>query len=220
MGEICSAKVCVFSENRFAKVRVLGEACPTEVGVFNEGRPGEVCAFDEDHIPEARVFGEGRPAESCGSGEGCPVEARALGEGDAPEVRALGECNVPEACILDEPRSSEVCSLGEGRLVEVCSSGKDSLEETRFTIESGRSKISFFNREVAKRIENQCSAEIKIEVAPWARSNRIFGLHTFRNGTTTLAHFGKNSSTYILFFTKLCIVCSDFFRIFIIIRIF
>ena len=133
-----------------------------------------------------------------------------MGEGRLTEVRDLGEGRPAEVRDLGEFCPAKVCFLGEFRLAEVC-----------VTVELGRRKNTFLNRDVVEGIENGSSAEIEIKVTPdsWNGFD-YFTLTILGEGTTALAHLDEDSATYVLFFVELCIVCGDVLRFFVFIRIF
>ena len=197
------------SEGRQAEVRGLSEGYPAEVRGTLEGRQAEVCGLSEGYPAEVRGLSEGRQAEVRGMGEFCPTKVRGLSEGHGPE-----------GCGLSEGRGPEVRGSSEFCPAEVRGSGEDSFGKARFVIEPGRSKIGFFNRELAKRVENWCSAEIEIETTPCTRRNGNFAISGWFHDATTLAHLNEDSAPYVLFFVELCIICGDIFRFFIFIRVY
>ena len=131
-----------------------------------------------------------------------------MGEFCPDEARVLGECRPVEVCGLGECHPAEVRGLGECRPAEV-----------RTTVERGRRKITFLNRDFVERIENGRSAEIEIKVTPGSSGLEYVALLIPREGATALAHLNEDSAAYVLLFVELCIVCGDIFRRFIILTI-
>ena len=77
-----------------------------------------------------------------------------------------------------------------------------------------------FNGEVVQGVENWCPAKVEPKGAPCAGGNDYLLVLIHADFATTLAHFLKNGAAYVLLFVKLCVVCGDISRLFILSRVF
>ena len=96
--------------------------------------------------------------------------------------------------------------MGESRLGEIHDAGEGHSDEVRVNIDLCTREITLLNCEVIEGIEDRCSTEIEIEVAPYTRSGEYFVILN-GNLTGSVANLGENKTTNLGFIFKFILLC-------------
>ena len=208
-------KVCMFVENHPSKFGLTGEDYVVEANITCERCLVEVSLMSEIRTHKVRITMEFCIIEICIAAEGYAAEILCIDEGCSSDKFCFSnEDRFIKVRIIDECCIDKVSVIGENRPAEVCIAGESYTREISLSVELRRREITFLNCEVIEGIENWCSAEIELEVAPCTWARNYFSLFIFGEGAATFAHFNKNGTAYILFFVELCIVCGDILKVF------
>lgn len=181
-----------FCEGRFVESNTSFESSLDKICVTCEGCPSKFSLTGEDYVAEANITCECRIIEVslmseictrkvCFTMEFCIIEICIAAEGYAAEILSIDEVRSSDKfCfsnedrfikvrIIDECCIDKVSVIGENRPAEVCIAGESYTREISLSVELRRREITFLNCEVIEGIENWCSAEIELEVAPCTR---------------------------------------------------